>query len=146
MQADPPGNVTAALPDAARKWVAILVPLSIALLYFSLPHTLEDFAAGEPLKKGIPPPVLSAVVSTLIAAQALGLFWLGRGLRRGLWVHAVLGVIWPLAAGFAQLPVILGPDPYRDGAISVLYVVGLLTIAPSITVLSVLGLRTPAEA
>jgi len=126
---------------ATQKWVRILIPLSLALLYFSLPHTLEDFAAGEPLKKGVPAEALALIVSTLIAAQAVGLFWLGQARRKGLWVHAGLGMIWPLAAGFAQLPVILGPDPYRSGAISVLYVVSLLTIGPAISLLAILGLR-----
>jgi hypothetical protein len=49
------------------RWVVIL---SILLLFFSVPHTLEDFATGEPGNAGIPAPVLSFVVSTVLALQA----------------------------------------------------------------------------
>lgn len=119
---------------------AVLI-VSLALLYFAVPHTLEDFASGEPLKKGVPAPLLAALVSSLLAAQAYGLYALGRRKRRGLWIHLVLGLVWPIAAGFAQLPVILGPEPYRDGAVSVAYVVGLIIGGPLLVVLSALGLR-----
>ncbi|MFT5682271.1 MAG: peptidoglycan/LPS O-acetylase OafA/YrhL [Myxococcota bacterium] len=127
-------------PDAQR-WVRVLVVLSLMLIFFAVPHTLEDFAAGEPLKKGVPAPVLSLVVSMLLSSQAAGLYWLGQRRRRGVWVHGVLGVLWPLAAGVAQLPMILGPDPYRDGPISVAYVVGLLVLGPCMVLTSTLTLR-----
>jgi len=57
--------------------------LSFALLYFAVPHTLEDFAVGEPAEAGVPAVVLSLVVATIFAIQAAGLYWLGSGARRG---------------------------------------------------------------
>lgn len=103
-----------------------VVILSILLLFFSVPHTLEDFATGEPGKAGIPAPVLSLVVATVLALQALGLYWLGQKQRRGFSVHVGVGLFWPVASGVAQLPTILSGVPYRSGFISVLYVGGIL--------------------
>ncbi len=55
--------------------------LSLLLIFFALPHTLEDFATGEPAKAGVPAPVLATVISLIFSAQALGLYWLGQKQR-----------------------------------------------------------------
>jgi hypothetical protein len=124
------------------KWSQVVVVLSLLLLFFTIPHTLEDFATGEPAKAGIPAPVLSLVVSTVFFLQAMGLFWLGRGQRRGLWVHAGIGLFWPIASGFAQLPSILGETAYRSGAISVLYVAGMIAIGALLCFASIRALMS----
>jgi len=105
-----------------------VVILSNLLFFFSVPHTLEDFAAGEPVKAGIPAPILSLVVATVLALQALGLYWLGQNHRRGLFVQIGVGLFWPLASGVAQLPTILSGIPYRAGFISVFYVGGIIVV------------------
>ncbi len=112
----------------ASKWVQRVVVLSLLLLFFTIPHTLEDFATGEPENAGVPAPLLAFVVSTIIFVQAIGLYWLGQGQRRGLVAHIGIGLFWPLASGFAQLPTILAATNYRSGAISVLYVVGIIIV------------------
>lgn len=114
----------------------VVVALSLALLFFVLPHTLEDFSLGEPLRRGVPPPVIAGVVSLLVGAQGLGLYWLGRGRRRGLAVHVVLGLLWAVAAGAAQLGEILGAAPYRSGTISVVYVAGTMVVGVALSLLS----------
>ena len=98
-------------------WRRRVVVLSLALLFFTVPHTLEDFATGEPGRAEIPIAVLSLVVSVLLSLQALGLYWLGQQHRRGFFVHIVVGLFWPLGSGIAQLPTILSPTPYRAGFI-----------------------------
>ena len=122
--------------------VCRVVILSILLLFFSVPHTLEDFATGEPGKAGIPAPVLSLVVATVLALQALGLYWLGQKQRRGLFVQAGVGLFWPLASGVAQLPTILSGVPYRSGFISVFYVGGIIIIGVLLLVFSLAALRS----
>ena len=117
-----------------------VVILSILLLFFSVPHTLEDFATGEPGKAGIPAPVLSLVVATVLALQALGLYWLGQKQRRGFSVHVGVGLFWPVASGVAQLPTILSGVPYRSGFISILYVGGILVIGVLLLVFSLAAL------
>src|SRR5574340_1168876 len=96
-------------------WTGRVTALSVLLLYFSIPHSLEDFLVGEPIKAGAPVLPLSYGVAGLIALQGLALFWIGQGKTRGFVIHAILGLLWPLAAGTAQLPVILKPGPYRTG-------------------------------
>jgi hypothetical protein len=119
-----------------------VVVLSILLLFFSVPHTLEDFATGEPGNAGVPAPVLSLVVSTVLALQALGLYWLGQKQRRGLFVQAGVGLFWPLASGVAQLPTILSGEPYRAGFISVFYVGGIIIIGVLLLVFSLAAWRS----
>ncbi|MDX9991802.1 MAG: hypothetical protein RBS68_07090 [Anaerolineales bacterium] len=109
-------------------WTASVVILSLSLIFFTIPHTLEDFALGEPAKNGVPVLVLATVVAGLFALQGLALFWAGQKDRRGYFIHAGLGIFWPLAAGSAQLPVILASSHYRSGFISVLYVGGMMVI------------------
>ncbi len=118
-----------------------IVFLSILLIFFTIPHTLEDFATGEPAQAGIPAPLLAFVVSVIFALQALGLYWLGQKKRRGIWVHMIIGVFWPLASGFAQLPAILSEPVYRSGIVSVAYVVGIILVGFTVFVLAALALR-----
>ncbi|MFV1949210.1 MAG: hypothetical protein ACC633_04655 [Anaerolineales bacterium] len=118
-----------------------VVLLSVLLLFFTIPHTLEDFATGEPAKAGIPAPVLSFVVATIFAIQAVGLHWLGEKQRRGYLVHVGIGIFWPLASGVAQLPTILSGVPYRSGFISIFYVVGIIGIALLLLYFSLSALR-----
>jgi len=119
-----------------------VVFLSILLLFFSVPHTLEDFATGEPAKARVPAPVLSLVVSVVLSSQALGLYWLGQNRRSGLAVHIGIGLFWPVASGVAQLPAILSGDPYRSGLISILYVGGILVVGILLLVFSLRAWRS----
>jgi len=123
------------------RWSTVVVILSLLLLFFTIPHTLEDFATGEPAKAGVPAPLISTVVAGIIALQALALLWIGRQKRRGYLIHAFIGLFWPLAAGVAQLPAILSQGSYRAGFISVFYVVGILVVGISLFIVSILALR-----
>ncbi len=122
-------------------WTMSVVSLSLLLFFFAIPHTLEDFALGEPAKNGVPAPVLSFVVAGLFALQGLALFWAGQQNRWNFYIHAGLGIMWPLAAGLAQLPVILTASNYRSGFISVLYVAGMITIGILLFLASLQALR-----
>jgi hypothetical protein len=130
------------MKESAAMSNRLVLVFSILLFFFSVPHTLEDFATGEPGKAGIPAPVLSLVVATVFALQALGLYWLGQNQRRGLFAQIGVGVFWPLASGVAQLPAILSGMPYRAGFISVLYVVGILAIGVLLLFFSLRALRS----
>ena len=120
-----------------------VVGLSLLLLFFAIPHTLEDFATGEPAEAGVPAGVLALVVALVFFVQALGLYWLGEGRRRGLAVHLAVGLFWPVASGFAQVPAILEDGPYRDGTISVMYVAGLIVVGVLLVLSAWRGLRRP---
>jgi hypothetical protein len=122
-------------------WGTAVVILSLALFFFALPHTLEDFASGEPAKAGVPAFLLAYVVAGLFALQGMALFWIGRQMHRGYIIHALLGLFWPVAAGTAQLPAILSPGTYRAGFISVFYVGGMIVIGILLFIVSLLALR-----
>lgn len=121
-------------------WGTLVVVLSLLLFFFALPHTLEDFATGEPAKAGAPVFALAFVIAGMFALQALGLFWIGRQMHRGYIIHAFLGLFWPIAAGMAQLPTILSQPTYRAGFISVFYVGGMIVIGILIFTVSILAL------
>lgn len=122
-------------------WKGSVVILSLLLFFFAVPHTLEDFALGEPAKNGVPTVVLSFVVAGMFALQGLALFLAGQKDRRSYYLHAGLGVFWALASGFAQLPVILTSSDYRSGIISLAYVVGLIVIGVLLFATSLQALR-----
>jgi hypothetical protein len=122
-------------------WTGRVVILSLLLFFFAIPHTLEDFALGEPAKNGVPAAVLSFVVAGMFALQGLALFWAGQKDRRSYFIHAGLGIFWPLAAGIAQLPVIFTSSNYRSGFISVAYVAGMIAIGVLLFVASFQSLK-----
>jgi len=127
-------------------WTGGIMILSLLLFFFAVPHTLEDFAVGEPIEKGVPVSVLSFVVAALFALQGLALFWAGQEDRRSYFIHAGLGLLWPLAAGVAQLPVIFTASNYRSGFISILYVVGMIVTGALLFLVSLQALKTGAQA
>ena len=88
-----------------------MVVLSLLLFFFTIPHTLEDFATGEPGKAGIPAPVISYVIAGMLTLQSLSFFWAGSRMRRSYIIHAFVVLFCPLAAGAAQLPTILSGNP-----------------------------------
>jgi hypothetical protein len=108
-------------------WKGSVVILSLLLFFFAVPHTLEDFALGEPAKNGVPAAVLSFVVAGMFALQGLALFW-------------------PLAAGIAQLPVILVSSNYRSGFISLAYVTGMIAIGILLFLASLQALKIDGKA
>ena len=127
--------------DKLGKWMRRVVLLSLLLFFFTVPHTLEDFAIGQPAEAGIPAPVLALVISIIFSLQAIGLFWMGQGRRQGLFVQAGVGLFWPVASGVAQLPVILSGAPYRSGIVSLIYVFGMIVVGLLLLTCAVISLK-----
>lgn len=117
-----------AITPRLNRWRNAVILLSLLLFFFTVPHTLEDFALGEPAKAGISAPLLAFVVAGFFALQGLALFWTGRERRWGHGLHAAVGAFWAVTAGAAQLPNILAPGAYRYGAISIFYVAGIVIV------------------
>jgi hypothetical protein len=128
------------LNEASSKWAQRVVLLSLMLLFFTIPHTLEDFATGVPVEAGIPAPLLAFDLSIIFSLQLLGLFWLGQKQRRGLLIHVGIGLFWSIASGLAQLPDILNKTPYRYGAISIFYVGGMIAVGALLCLSSILSI------
>lgn len=115
--------------------------LSLLLFFFALPHTLEDFATGEPSKAGVSAYVLAYVIAGIFALQGLGLFWIARQMHRGYVMHAFLGIFWPISAGVTQLPAIVSGVPYRAGFMSIFLIGGMILIGVLLFMTSILALR-----
>lgn len=130
-----------AITPKLNAWTDAVILLSLLLFFFTVPHTLEDFALGEPAKAGIAAPLLALVVAGVFALQGVALFWTGRGSSWGYGLHAAVGLFWAVTAGAAQLPNILAPGAYRDGAISVLYVVGIVIVGALLALVSLWAWR-----
>jgi len=135
----------ATINDISSKWRQRVVFLSLLLLFFTIPHTLEDFATGQPGKADIPAPLLALVISIIFSLQALGLFWLGQKRRRGLFVQVGIGLFWPIASGIAQLPTILSETPYRSGVISIFYVGGMIVVGILLCISSIISLSVGSK-
>ena len=131
----------ATINDISSKWRQSVVFLSLLLLFFTIPHTLEDFATGQPAEAGIPAALLALVISIIFSLQALGLFWLGQKRRRGLFVQVGIGLFWPIASGVAQLPTIMSVTPYRSGVISIVYVGGMIVVGILLCISSIISWR-----
>lgn len=131
-----------ALTDRWNGWTSTVILLSLLLFFFTVPHTLEDFALGEPAKAGISAPFLALAVAGFFALQGLALFWSGRGRSWGYVLHVALGAFWAITAGVAQLPNIVAPGAYRYGAISVLYVFGIVIVGALLALVSLWALRS----
>lgn len=124
----------------------VVVVLSLLLMFMAIPHTLEDFALGEPAKNGVPVLLLQGVVAGMIAVQAFGLYSLGGNHRRGYFIQMGVGLFWPLLAGSAQLPAILTTHPYRSGFTSTFFVLGMIAFGILSFLASLRGLRvTPKQ-
>lgn len=130
------------ITDRLDGWTSTVLLLSLLLFFFTVPHTLEDFALGEPAKAGISAPLLAFAVAGFFALQGLALFWTGRESRWGYALHAAVGLFWAVTAGAAQLPNILAPGAYRSGAVSVLYVAGIVIVGALLALVSLWTLRS----
>lgn len=133
------------MDNKAQRCKHVAVIFSLLLMLMVIPHTLEDFALGEPAKNGVPVLVLQIVVASLITIQALGLYNIGSNHRFGYFIQMGVGLIWPVLAGSAQLPAILSTHPYRAGFISIFFVLGMIVMGVLLFVASLRALRVTAK-
>jgi hypothetical protein len=119
----------------------------IWILNYNGEHFVVGFGGGRVAYRGAcqsrtPVLILAYVIAGMFALQGLGLFWIGRHMRRGYRVHVLLGLFWPLVAGSAELPKILSQGlAYRAGFISVFYVGGMIVIGILLFIVSILALK-----
>src|SRR5574340_437535 len=128
--------------EKLTQWTQRVASLSILLIFFFIPHSLEDFTLGEPAKVGIPMFTLAFLVAGLVAIQGLALYWTGQRKSNGYGIHAVLGLLWPVFAGSAQLPIILQPGTYRSGSISEFLIFGIIVVGLLLCFASIQAWRT----
>ena len=120
--------------------LTLLLWVSAASLFATLPHSVEDFANGTAARFGLA--VLSAAfgLAALFAAQLLGTGLAMRGRRTGYLLLGAVGLVWVAGALLDHGSELLNPG-WRSGLISVLLVWAILLTQGAILVLAGLGLR-----
>lgn len=118
----------------------LTIGVSLASLPFIAPHVLEDFSLGIAGRVGLPTSAGAFLLGVWLAAQSLGLVWLAMGRRGGWLLTCAISTVWTVVAIADHGPDILAGG-FRSGAISVLWVVGLIATQATSAVLAWSGWR-----
>jgi hypothetical protein len=115
--------------------------LSLMLIIFTLPHSIEDVLHGEPARFGMGTMTYAFGLALLYALQGLFLFWTGSGHRYGLHGHTLLGFGWGVSAIIVHTPEALAPGTYRSGFVSVGTLGGIALVGIALGITTAIGLR-----
>ncbi len=119
------------------------IAASLAGLPFIVPHVVEDFGEGIGRRVGLATPAAVFLLGLYLAGQMLGLVWVGRGRRAGRVVTFWASAIWTVVAVVDHGPAVLAGG-FRSGALSVVWVVGLVASQATAAVLAWRGWRASA--
>ncbi len=116
------------------------IAVSLAGLPFILPHVLEDFAEGIAQRVGLSTPAGAFLLGVWLTVQMLGLVLLGCGRRAGWRVAFWTSAIWTVVAVADHGPAIVAGG-FRAGAVSVVWVAGLVATQGAAAILAWRGWR-----
>lgn len=119
-------------PSRLGAWT---ISVSLASLPFIVPHGVEDFAEGITQRVGLSTGVGAFLLGGFLALQSLGLVLVGQGRRAGLVVTFLVGLVWVAGALVDHGPAVLAGG-FREGATSVLWVVGLIVTQATSSILA----------
>lgn len=119
----------------------LTIGVSLASLPFIVPHVLEDFSLGIAGRVGLPTPVSAFLLGGWLAAQSLGLAWISAGRLAGWRLTFVIALVWTVVAVADHGPEILAGH-FREGATSVLWVLGLIVTQATAAALAWTGWRS----
>ena len=109
-----------------RDWLGVsVIALSLLSLPFILPHIIEDFAEEITRRVSLSTAGGAFLLGGYLALQALGLILVALGRRGGFVLTFWIGLIWVAGALLDHGAAVLGGG-FRSGALSVLWVVGLV--------------------
>lgn len=120
---------------APERFRACTVFLSLSSLPFIVPHVLEDFAAGIAQRVGLSTGLGAFLLGGFLAVQCLGLVLVGQGKQAGFAVTFWVGVIWVVGGLLDHGPALV-TGRFREGATSVLWLVGLIVTQAASSALS----------
>jgi hypothetical protein len=116
------------------------IAASLASLPFILAHTAEDFGAGITQRLGLSPGVGAFLLGGYLACQCLGLVLIACGRTAGFRLTAGIGLLWLAGAGVEHGRALLSGH-FRTGAVSVLWVLGLMVTQAACVLLSLASER-----
>ncbi len=109
-----------------RDWLAVwLIAVSLASLPFIVPHVIEDFAEEITRRVGLSTAGGGFLLGAYLALQSLGLVLVALRKRLGFVLTFWIGLVWAAGALLDHGPA-LWRGGFRSGALSVLWVVGLV--------------------
>jgi hypothetical protein len=109
-----------------RDWLAVwLISVSLLSLPFIVPHVVEDFAEEITHRAGLSTAGGAFLLGGYLALQSLGLVLVALRSRAGFVLTFWIGLIWVAGAVLDHGPALLRGG-FRSGALSVLWVVGLI--------------------
>lgn len=109
-----------------RDWLGVsIIALSLLSLPFILPHVIEDFAEEITRRVGLSTASGAFLLGGYLALQSLGLIWVALGRRAGYVLTFWVGLIWAAGAILDHGASLLAGG-FRSGALSVLWVLGLI--------------------
>ncbi len=109
-----------------RDWIGLsVIALSLLSLPFIVPHVVEDFAEEITRRVALSTAGGAFLLGGYLALQSLGLVLIALGKRSGFVLSFWIGLIWVAGAVLDHGPALLRGG-FRSGALSVLWVVGLV--------------------
>jgi hypothetical protein len=111
--------------------------LSITLIVFTVPHSIEDVLHREPARSGLG----AMSYALLYALQGLCLLWTSSGHQYGLLGHTLLGFGWGISAITVHASRALAPGIYRSGFPSVGSLAGNSLVGKAHGITTAVGLR-----
>jgi len=116
---------------------AVTIGVSLGGLPFIVSHVVEDFSDGTA-------PVGPALLGAFLAVQMLGLVLVGSGRRPGWLITLVAGIVWVAGALADHGPALIRGSGDR-GAVSIVWLAGLIVSQASAAILAYHGWRTSGK-
>lgn len=121
---------------ARARWRLVVSALGVALAFFALAHSLEDFAHQVPSERfGIDPTPAAVLLAAAFVGQGAVLALTWRGWWLGYLGSFVVGVAW-LAAALLDHLGDLAHDDFREGVTSDALIGGIVVTALLMSLLS----------
>ncbi|GAC1443233.1 MAG: hypothetical protein NVSMB52_01330 [Chloroflexota bacterium] len=114
--------IQAAVPLGPR-----VIGLSLLTFLFTLPHSFEDFVYGVPGRFGLGVLVAGILLSLAFSIQVVGILLVSHQRPSGMVITCGIAFFWFVGAIMDHLHDVLFAWPYRDGVVSKLMEVAVIT-------------------
>lgn len=106
-----------------------VVGSAVLLIAFSLAHSFEDFVYGVPAQFGFSVGGAAALVGIFYGVHVVAVAYAAREYPWAYLANSLIGLLWLAGAVLDHGRDLLFTSPYREGAISKVFLVGVLVTA-----------------